>query len=109
MPTRRPIDTEHEHASQHLIEDDAHRPHIDLVVVAFASPPVCLQLFWRHHEWRTLEGLGSTRLLGRQLSGISQISNFDAERLITIQVEGLELGLGGLIALGEVNQNVVKL
>ena len=46
---------EDEHAGQHLIEDDANGPHIDLVTVAGTSTPICLNLLRWHHQWRTFE------------------------------------------------------
>ena len=51
----RPIDAEDEHSSQHLIEDYADGPHIDLVVVSRAASPVRDKLLWGHHQRRSLE------------------------------------------------------
>ena len=50
LPARRAVDCEHEHACQHLIEDDTHRPNVNLVTVAGAAAPVRIQLLWCHHE-----------------------------------------------------------
>ena len=51
----RSIDAEDEHSGEHLIEDDAYGPHIDLVVVSRAASPVRDKLLWGHHERRSLE------------------------------------------------------
>ena len=51
----RPINAEDEHSCEHLIEDDADGPHIDLVVVSRAASPVRDKLLWSHHERRSLE------------------------------------------------------
>ena len=50
------IDAEHEHARQHLVEDYANSPHINLMTVAFTTAPVHTQLFWCHHQRRALKG-----------------------------------------------------
>ena len=50
LPARRAVDCEHEHTCQHLIEDDSHRPNVNLVTVAGAAAPVRIQLLWGHHE-----------------------------------------------------------
>ena len=48
-------DVEDEHAGQHLIENDADRPHINLVAVAGASAPIRLNLLRWHHQGRAFE------------------------------------------------------
>ena len=80
LPTRRPVHTEHEDTCQHLVEDDAHCPHIDLVAVTRATAPVRIKLLWRHHKWGAFERLGSARLLRAQLARVPQISDLDDER-----------------------------
>ena len=62
LPARRAVNCEHEHAGQHLIEDDAHGPNVNLVTVAGAAAPVRIKLLWRHHERRAFEGVRSSLL-----------------------------------------------
>ena len=62
LPARRAVNCEHEHTCQHLIEDDAHSPNVNLVTVAGAAAPVRIKLLWRHHERRAFEGVGSSLL-----------------------------------------------
>ena len=44
------INAEDEHAGEHLVENDADGPHVDLVVVSRAASPVRDELLWRHHQ-----------------------------------------------------------
>ena len=44
------INAEDEHAGEHLVENDADGPHVDLVVVARTAPPVSDKLLGRHHQ-----------------------------------------------------------
>ena len=46
----RPINAEDEHSSEHLIENDAYGPHIDLVVISGAASPIRDKLLRRHHQ-----------------------------------------------------------
>ena len=86
-------DVENEHAGQHLIENDADCPNVDLVTVPGAAAPVCLDLLGWHHQRRTFEresaiapggglsvAIAAARVL--ELSRVAQVRNLDNKDLV---------------------------
>ena len=82
LPPCRLIDSEHEHACQHLIEDNAHGPDVNLVTITGATAPVRVQLFWCHHERRAFERVGPPLFIPGQLASVAEIGDFDAAWLV---------------------------